>query len=221
MEFNKFSTTFISQNSHTTLNKNLSEELIYKITTYLSIQDILHLCISKLFLPCFVNSPWFFDKMSAYFTHLLASAYSESNSLFMICAVSPAIVQNTFYFSIDHSKLPYFKSVLGSGHVFSLYHLDHVLKIWPILFQPYSTFKKRKRYYLKSIRKFPLCYNNCPCLKYRQAPFFLKREQTCANQSLPSAFKQKCKQLFLNSHSIPHFKFTTTPESYFELYISY
>ncbi len=131
-----------------------------------------HLCISKLFLPCFVNSPWFFDKIKIYFTHLLASAYAESNNLFMICTVFPAIVQNTFYFSIDHSKLPYFKSIFGSDHVFNLYKLDHVLKTWTILFQPYSTFKKRKRYYLKSIKKFPLCYNRCPCLKYKQAPFF-------------------------------------------------
>ena len=181
MDFDKFSTTFINWNSHITLNKRLPEEIIYKIVSYLSIQDIIHLCISKLFLPCFVNSPWFFRKLNAYFTHLLGCAYSDSNSLFMICALHPAIVHNTFYFSVDHSKLPYFKSIFGKNFIFDLYKLDHVSKILPIIFEPYSTFNKHKRYYLKNINRlyhcvtinahvsniemFLLLYNDSVCLK--------------------------------------------------------
>lgn len=179
MEFEKFSTSFIDQNSHTTLNKALPNEIIYIIVSYLSMQDLMHLCISKLFLPCLINSPWFFDKINAYFTHLLASAYSDSNNLFIICALLPTIINNTFYFSVDHSKLPYFKKIFGKNHIFDLYKIEHVLKIWPILFQPYSTFKKHKRYYLKSIKHFPLCFKECPCLKYRNAPFYVRHQGAC------------------------------------------
>ena len=159
--------------------------MIYIIVSYLSMQDLIHLCISKLFLPCLVNSPWFFDKINAYFIHLLACAYSKSNSLFMICNLLPTIINNTFYFSVDHSKLPYFKKIFGQNHIFDLYNIDHILKIWPILFQPYSTFKKDKHYYLKNIKKLPLCHKECSCLKYRTAPFYIKYQGSCVNKILP------------------------------------
>lgn len=158
--------------------------MIYIIVSYLSMQDLIHLCISKLFLPCLVNSPWFFDKINAYFIHLLACAYSKSNSLFMICNLLPTIINNTFYFSVDHSKLPYFKKIFGQNHIFDLYNIDHILKIWPILFQPYSTFKKDKHYYLKNIKKLPLCHKECSCLKYRNAPFYIKYQGSCVNKIL-------------------------------------
>ena len=164
--------TFITNNDHTTLNMKLPEELIRKIVSYLSMQDILHLCISKMFLPCFVNSPWFFTSLATYFNHLLAYTYSQSQNLFLLCAVYPAVVNNRFYIAVDHQKLPYFKKLfLGESTIFSLVHMLPVLRVWSALFRPYKKCKKGRRSDLKPIRSFPTCHPLCPCHRYRHAPF--------------------------------------------------
>jgi len=144
--------------------------MIRHIVSYLSMKDVLHLCIAKLFLPSFVNSPWFLKKINAYFAHLLGYSYSKSQNLFVICALYPVIVNNNFYLSVDHSKLPYFKKIFnGSNTVFTLHYLQDILKVWSILFQPYKKFKMLKtKKYLGIIQSFQNCHNLCPCLKYRQ-----------------------------------------------------
>jgi len=172
--FEEISTTYISYNSHITLNKKLPEEIIRKIVVvaYLSIKDILHLCISKVFLPCLVNSPWFFELVNTYFSHLLGTVFAKSKFLFIICTLRPAIINNMFYFSVDHAKLPYFKSFFqGKYTIFELNLFKNCMKILSILFQPYKQFKKKSRYYLKTIQSFPTCHNFCPCLQYRFCPF--------------------------------------------------
>lgn len=171
----QISSTFISQTSHITFNKNLPQEIICQIVSYLSINDILSLCISKVFLPCFINSPWFFKKITAYFTHLLGHAYSRSRSLFILCALYPTIVNQNFYFSVNFSRLPYFKKLQsGKDTIFKVELFEDILKVWFILFQPYKQFKKNKQYYLKAIGSFSKCHKLCPCLKYRNAPFSVK-----------------------------------------------
>ena len=136
-------------------------------------KDIFHLCISQLFKPCFMSSPWFFEKMNTYFTHLLGNSYSNSQNIFLLCALHPAIVGNTFYFSVDHTKLPYFKKLFnGQATIFTLNNLEHILKVGSILFEPYETFKKSQRYYLKTIQSFPNCRNSCPCHNYENIPFY-------------------------------------------------
>lgn len=168
----KISTTNINYNDHITLNKKLPEETIYKIVSYLSMKDILHLCLSKVFMPCLVNSPWFFKKRFCYFTHLLGYTYSTSQNLFILCALYPAMLNNEFYFSVDLTKLPYFKKLFnGRNTIFSLYKLEPILKVWFILFQPYKRFKLFKRYYLKTIHSFPNCHQLCPCLQYNYVAF--------------------------------------------------
>lgn len=163
------STTHINWNSHITLNKKLPEAIIHEIMSYLSIKDMLHLCISKLFLPCFVNSPWFFKKINAYFTHLLGNAYAKNTTLWLICTLHPTIVNDEFYFSVNLKQLSYFKNLYaGKNTVFSLNVFNDILETCDILFQPYKRFKRR---YLKIIRTFPNCHPLCPCLKYRNAPF--------------------------------------------------
>lgn len=158
--------------SHITLNKKLPEELICKLLTYLSMKDILHLCISKLFLPYFLHSPEFTAKLNSYFAHLLGKSYSECINLFMICTLNPTIVNNHFYFSVDFTKLTYFKKKLHVKDTsFTLDALDDILKIWGILFQPYTCFKKHRQQYLRTIRSFANCHNLCPCHNYRIVPF--------------------------------------------------
>jgi len=160
-------TAIVTWNSHTTLNKKLPEEMIIKIISYLSLKDILHLSISKLFMPCLVNSSWFLNKINTYFIHLLGHAYYKTKNIFMICAFHPIIVNNAFYFSIDHTKLPYFKNLFGKNHIFNFHQLDKILKSWSILFQSYKHFKKHKRLYLKNIKTFTSCSRMCPCHKYK------------------------------------------------------
>lgn len=156
------------------MNKKLPEEIIYEIMTYLTIKDILHLCISKVFLPCFVNSSWVLKKINNYFIHLLGHAYYKSNQILLICLFHPVIINDTFHFSINHTKLPYFKNkkILNQNN-FDLYQLNNVLEIWSILFQPYANFKKHKTFYLKTIQNFPSCNSFCPCHKYKMFPFYM------------------------------------------------
>lgn len=155
------------------LDKKLPEEIIYKIISFLSDKDILNLCISKLFLPRLVNSHSFLQKLNNYFIHLLGQAYYNSNHIFLICSLHPVIINDTFHFSIEHKKLPYFKKLL-TKQTFELYQLNNILKIWSVLFfQTLSEYKKHKTFYQKTIASFSSCNNLCHCHKYKMFPFYV------------------------------------------------
>lgn len=138
--------------------------MIREIVSYLTLNDTLYLCSSKLFLPCLVHSPWFISKIKSYLTHLLGTAYSKNRYLFIICALHPVVVNNEFYFSVDFNRLPYFKKLLdGEDTIFDLDPLTQILNTWNTIFHPS---KKLKKTHHKIIHSFTDCHNLCPCLKY-------------------------------------------------------
>jgi hypothetical protein len=92
-------------------NKGLPEEIIRKIILYLPMNDLLSLCLSKLFFPCLLNSSFFFSRLHQYLLSTLCDAYSQQKNLFLLCTCVPIIIENEFYFSLDRSKILYFKKI--------------------------------------------------------------------------------------------------------------
>ena len=100
----------IDLQQHHLLNKNLPEEIIQHIVSYLSASDLFSLCCSNLFVPCLYNSPWFFKRMNTHFAHLMYFSCLRSENLFVLCAIKPLLINNNFYFSLDNYFIPFFKS---------------------------------------------------------------------------------------------------------------
>jgi len=91
----------------------------------------------------------------------------------MIGALNPTIVNDEFYFSVNISRLPYYKSLWhGKDTIFEITSFRAILQIWTTLFQPYKKFKKNKNKILNTIGSFKQCHNFCPCINYKNIPFY-------------------------------------------------
>lgn len=151
---------------HQILNKNLPEDIIREIISYLSPVDILILCNSSLFLPCLLNTSWFSNYLKAYFTHLLAISYINNKWLFLICALHPIIINNDFYFSVDFRKLSYFKELLDEkDSIFDLDPLTDVLILFNNIFHP--SFKTLSKKHYKIARNCKPCVKKCSCHEFK------------------------------------------------------
>jgi hypothetical protein len=86
-------------------NKNLPEEIILKIVSYLPFKDIINCGISKLFLPVLLDTSWFLNKLNTYVLHLIGMEYFLKSNIFTVSALIPIYLNQQCYFGIDTSKL--------------------------------------------------------------------------------------------------------------------
>lgn len=171
MDCDNISCYSINPKQHHLLNKNLPEEVIRHIVSYLSTEDLFTLCCSNLFSPCLRNSPWFFQRMKKHFAHIMFISCFKSENLFTLCTIKPAILNNSFYFSIDKNYLPFFASLPQSRTLSKnkdqtellCNPFEPVLSSFSALFLPYSKFKKLKKNPLPVLKSRSTCHSKCLC----------------------------------------------------------
>jgi hypothetical protein len=168
------------------LNKNLPEELIQHIVSYLPAGDLFSLCCSNLFAPCLRNSPWFFKRMSHHFAHLMYFSCLKSENLFTLCAIKPLLINNNFYFTIDQYYIPFFKT-------YSQNYISHTLPIFNLSLSP-STSEKEKHdtqnfFYLQEPFEPFLSFYNSLFLPYTQYLKFTQKSKAIYNKKPLSILK--------------------------------
>jgi hypothetical protein len=148
-------------------NKNLPEEIILKIVSYLPLKDLINCGISKLFLPVLLDTPWFLNKLNTYVLHLIGMEYYFKSNIFTVSALIPIFLNQQCYFGVDTSKLnflaDYYNLFRKSG-----YQLFPNLNILVYMLEPFENYLDNSKAMLlvQSLSNYAECHSQCPCLKF-------------------------------------------------------
>jgi hypothetical protein len=143
-------------------NKQLPEEIILKIVRYLSFEDIIMLCISKLFFPTLLYCPWFFNQLYRYIFHCIMLRFYKKTSFFLLNSVIPLKQNGEFYFAINILRLPFFQELWCP----STYEMFPVLQFVPIMFHSFNQYisSPDQVNFVRQLRYYPKCHKACLCL---------------------------------------------------------
>jgi hypothetical protein len=129
----------------------LPEPIIFKILSYLSMTDVLHLCISKLFFPCLLNSPRFFTAINSYMLSLLCQLYiDDADRVRLKTATIPFIIDNTMYLAIHTDRVRFWRRYRPK-HI--LLPFLNILELFSHLFLAFHVFYTTQYAYFSIIRK--------------------------------------------------------------------
>ena len=147
----------------------LPKEIIFIILSYLNDIDILHLCISKLFLPTILTMPCYVKKLDTYLTHLLCCSFMQHDDIRTSCSIIPCTFDSEFYFALDTDKLLYFtEASFDNNLIINLF--ENILNVYSHIFQPFMYFKACGQPILpKRLQLF--CSNLCTCSVFEFVPF--------------------------------------------------
>lgn len=105
------------------LSLGLPKEIILKILTLLSFQDIVNLCISKVFFSTIISMPCVINDLIHFQNHCLCQTYIYENQLLLNYVFIPFIINNQFCFAIDKKKLYSFK-ILSNIKILNIFFLN-------------------------------------------------------------------------------------------------
>jgi F-box domain len=167
---------------YNTIDHYLPNEIIIKILSYLSITDLINLSIAKLFCWSLFKMPWFLDKLNYYLTHSLCQYFLTRNNIYTFCSVIPLIIDDTFYFAIDITRLNFLNRITCTP-----YNITWTpLQIYSSVFHSYNTYlrspnKKELHIFTQNI---PECHLLCECYL-----FYYQKIHTILHVSI---FKRNC-----------------------------
>lgn len=124
---------------HHGFNKSLPIEIIEIIVNYLSVTDLWHLAISKLFLPALFLMPKFFHVMNKWFLHTLCHFFNNRSNMFLKCVYIPIVFDNNFYIAVNTHTVSYMKYCgIKKG-----YGLDVAVAPFTMIFNAFDTKKSK------------------------------------------------------------------------------
>lgn len=85
----------------------LPVEITTFVQSFLSADDLFHLCISKIFFRQHSTQPWFYSLIQHLLTHLLIHVDFKRSSLFSQGLIIPVVLSNHIYFALDMQKAHY------------------------------------------------------------------------------------------------------------------
>lgn len=174
------------------LNFRLPKEIVYKILSFLSIQDFVNLCISKVFLNTIITMPCLIENLIHSQNHFLCQSFKNENRFLLNCVFIPIILNKQFCFAIDTKKIYHFKMLSNFKNI-NIFLFKHILELFSFINLPFKIYyqyddsAKKKLFYL--LTKLGTCDKLCNCLNYHYYQY-LNFEQYFKNKA--KYYKKSC-----------------------------
>ncbi len=123
-------------------NQNLPNEIIFIIMSYLSPVDLIHLCISKLFAPCILEAPIFYQKLHEYIKQTF-SVRIQTQEFPPLYAAIPFTNKGTFYIWVHIQRLKFYKKKYSTPKFPFKIYLHHLQRI-PYILKSFEHYKVNK-----------------------------------------------------------------------------